>query len=90
MSIEQYVNVLACYSMWYMPIEKAGAHLLYCRHTARIFVPLKMMWPKLKCSLRKWESRSVDALLAALSEAVALISVNDIFGWFTQSGYSYS
>lgn len=71
-------------------IEATGAHLLYLPPYSPDFNPIEMLWSKLKSILRKWKLRTVEALLAALPDAFALISIRDISGWFTEAGYSRS
>jgi hypothetical protein len=48
------------------------------------------MWSKIKAILRKVKARTVDALLSALPIAFDAVFVNDIIGWFKESGYSQS
>lgn len=71
-------------------IEEVGAQILYLPPYSPDFNPIEMLWSKLKSILRKWKLHTVDALRAALPEAFALISLDDILGWFTASGYSHS
>jgi hypothetical protein len=49
-----------------------------------------MMWSKLKAILRKVKARTTDSLLAVLPKAFQDVSVSDISGWFSESGYSLS
>jgi len=71
-------------------IEKVGAHVLYLPPYSPDFNPIEMMWSKIKAFLRKVKARTIDALISALPLAFDAVSVNDIYGWFQESGYSLS
>lgn len=71
-------------------IEKVGAQALYLPPYSPDFNPIEMMWSKIKAILRKAKARTVDALVSALPYAFDVVSVNDIKGWFQESGYSLS
>jgi transposase len=49
--------------------------------------PIERLFSKLKAALRKAKARTVDALIAAIGEALRAIRPGDIVGWFTHSGY---
>jgi hypothetical protein len=38
--------------------------------------------------LRRAKARTVEALIAAIKEALEMITMADIRGWFTHCGYS--
>jgi hypothetical protein len=42
----------------------------------------------MKAYLRKAKARTRELLEAAIADALNLIAVSDIFGWFTENGYS--
>jgi len=69
-------------------IESAGAHLLYLPPYSPDLNPIEQMWSKIKAFLRMFKARTVDALLGAIPTAFSLVSVSDIFGWFSAAGYS--
>jgi transposase len=71
-------------------IERVGAHVLYLPPYSPDLNPIEMMWSKIKAILRKVKARTVDALLSALPIAFNAVFVNDIIGWFHESGYSQS
>jgi transposase len=71
-------------------IQQTGAQLFYLPPYSPDFNPIEMMWSKLKAILRKVKARTVDSLLEALPKAFQAVSINDITGWFLESGYSLS
>jgi hypothetical protein len=46
------------------------------------------MWSKVKAYLRKVKARTKELLEVAIADALNLISVSDILGWFVEDGYS--
>jgi hypothetical protein len=46
------------------------------------------MWSRLKACLRMVKACTLDALLSAVPDALATVSVQDIIGWFQCAGYS--
>jgi hypothetical protein len=46
------------------------------------------MWSKAKARLKKLKARTPEELLVALEEAFSIISLEDIAGWFGDSGYT--
>jgi len=46
------------------------------------------MWSKIKALLRAAKARTVDTLLSAIPAAFSLVSVSDIWDWFSAAGYS--
>lgn len=71
-------------------IEAVGAQLLYLPPYSPDFNPIEMMWSKIKAILRKTKARTAAALLDALPVAFDEVSINDVKGWFIESGYSLS
>ena len=51
------------------------------------FNPIEEMWSKVKGYLKKVKARTLDTLLDAISDALDLVSLKDIEGWFLHSGY---
>jgi transposase len=52
------------------------------------FNPIEMMWSKIKACLRKVKAGTKDLLEIAIADALNLISISDILGWFAEDGYS--
>jgi transposase len=71
-------------------IQSAGAFLVYLPPYSPDFNPIEEMWSKIKAYLRKVKARASDTLEIAIADAFALVSISDILGWFSHSGYSYS
>jgi transposase len=71
-------------------IQSAGAFPVYLPPYSPDLNPIEEMWSKIKAYLRKVKARTSGALEKAIVDAFACISVSDIFGWFSHSGYSYS
>ncbi len=51
------------------------------------FNPIEQMWSKIKGYLRKVKPRDVDALIAAIGDALKTITAADAMGWFRHCGY---
>ena len=49
--------------------------------------PIEMLWSKVKAILRKMKKRTVDALAAAIEQAMKQITPEDCRGWFHKAGY---
>jgi transposase len=71
-------------------IQSAGAFLIYLPPYSPDLNPIEEMWSKIKAYLRKVKARTSGTLENAIKDAFACVSVTDIFGWFSHSGYSYS
>jgi len=71
-------------------IEAAGAELRYLPPYSPDLNPIEQMWSKIKEFLRKAAARSIDALVAAIAEALKTITDADILAWFEHCGYRYS
>jgi len=70
-------------------IEKAGACVWYLPPYSPDFNPIEKMWSKVKAFLRKVAARTEEALFQAIKEALAVITLSDIKGWFKSCGYSF-
>ncbi len=68
-------------------IEAAGATLLYLPPYSPDLNPIEKAWSKLKTLLRTAAARTAEALAAALSEALAAITAEDVQNWFRSCGY---
>ena len=49
--------------------------------------PIERLFSKLKEALRTAAARTVEALIAAMGEALRTVTPADILGWFGHSGY---
>ena len=71
-------------------IEEAGASVLYLPPYSPDFNPIEMMWSKMKALLRNWKTDTPELLHSVIPDAFSSVSVSDISGWFTASGYCSS
>lgn len=71
-------------------IESVGASVLYLPPYSPDLNPIEMMWSKIKSLLRKWRSDTVEMLHSVIPDAFSEISLSDISGWFSASGYFLS
>jgi transposase len=68
-------------------IGSAGAEVRYLPAYSPDLNPIERLFSKLKAWLRKAKARTVDALVAAMGEALRAVTSTDIRGWFAHSGY---
>ena len=71
-------------------IEEAGASVLYLPPYSPDFNPIEMMWSKMKTLLRNWKTDTPELLHSVIPDAFSSVSVSDISGWFTASGFCSS
>ena len=71
-------------------IEAAGARVLHLPAYSPDFNPLEGCIAKLKTALRSFKARTKRNLIRALVKALALITKDDIRGWFEHCGYVFS
>lgn len=69
-------------------IKVAGAQTRFLPAYLLDINPIEMMWSKVKALLRTAEARLHDALLQAISQALAAITPDDAKNWFTHCSYS--
>jgi transposase len=69
-------------------LEAAGFELLLLPRYAPDLNPIEAMWSKVKAALRAAAARTVAALEAALSEALAGVTPDDARGFFRGCGYA--
>jgi transposase len=69
-------------------VEAAGAEVRYLPAYSPDLNPIERLFSKLKAALRKAKARTVDALIAAIGEALRAVRPEDIVGWFGHSGYA--
>ena len=68
-------------------IEAAGATVLYLPAYSPDFNPIEECSSKIKETLRSLQARTKRKLYNALKKAIALVTVDDIRGWFEHCGY---
>ena len=71
-------------------IEAAAAQVVYLPAYSPDFNPIEGCISKLKTALRSFKARTKRTLTTALAKALALISPDDIRGWFAHAGYVFS
>ena len=71
-------------------IEAAGARVLHLPAYSPDFNPIENCISKLKTALRSFKARTQRTLTTALAKALALITADDIRGWFEHCGYVFS
>lgn len=69
-------------------IESAGARVLYLPPYSPDYNPIENMWSKVKSYLRSAAARTYEALLQAISAALAAITPEDCRGFFRHCGYA--
>ena len=69
-------------------IESVGAKVLRLPPYSPDFNPIEMAISKIKSILRKLARRTVDALLDAIDEAMALVNGHDALGFIRHCGYA--
>jgi transposase len=68
-------------------VRRTGAKIWHLPPYSHDFNPIEKMWSKIKAYLRKVKPRDVDALIAAIGEALETITADDAHGWFRHCGY---
>lgn len=68
-------------------VRKTGAKIWHLPPYSHDFNPIENMWSKIKAYLRKVKPRDVEALIAAIGDALKTITVDDAHGWFAHCGY---
>jgi hypothetical protein len=71
-------------------IEAAGARVLHLPAYSPDFNPIEGCISKLKTALRSFKARTKRTLTSALANALALVTKEDIHGWFEHCGYVFS
>ena len=71
-------------------MEEAGASVLHLPAYSPDFNPLEECISKLKAVLRSLKARTKRTLTNALAKALAVVTENDIRGWFEHCGYVFS
>lgn len=68
-------------------IEAVGARVIFLSPYSPDFNPIENCWSKIKQYLRTVESRTYEQLNRAITEAINLVTDQDIIGWFTHCCY---
>jgi transposase len=71
-------------------IEATGARVEYLPAYSPDFAPIEECIAKLKTILRTLQVRTQQTLETALKYALAMVTPEDICGWFKHCGYTYS
>jgi transposase len=71
-------------------VEAQGVRLEFLPPYSPDFNPIELCWSKVKAALRAAKARTLDALLAAVAQALRSISLTDIQNWFAHCGYVLS
>ena len=70
-------------------IADAGAKVLFLPAYSPDLNPIEKMWSKVKGLLRSAEARTPAELITAIGQALARVTPQDAFGWFTSCGYRF-
>jgi transposase len=68
-------------------IDARGAGVVFLPTYSPDLNPIELCWSKVKARLRTLKPRTPQALLDALVDAFATVTVHDIRGWFEHCGY---
>jgi transposase len=68
-------------------VAGANAEVLWLPAYSPDFSPIEECWSKVKTLVRGREPRTPKELNAALSDALASVTLDDIDGWFRHCGY---
>jgi transposase len=71
-------------------IEAAGAGVLQLPAYSPDLNPIEECISKIKATLRSFKARTKRTLSNALARAIALVTEDDICGWFEHCGYIFS
>ncbi|MFA6187621.1 MAG: transposase, partial [Phycisphaerae bacterium] len=71
-------------------IESVGAELWYLPPYSPDLNPIEKMWSKVKSILRTLKTRTKEALIDAIAEALERVTASDAKGWFESCGYIFS
>lgn len=68
-------------------VRATGAKIWHLPPYSHDFNPIEHMWSKIKAYLRKVKPRDVNALIAAIGEALKTVTADDARSWFDHCGY---
>lgn len=69
-------------------IEAKGAYVLYLPPYSPDLSPIELFWSKVKTYMRGAGAKTREELEKAFVEAMELVTLEDIKGWFKHCGYS--
>ncbi len=69
-------------------IEARGCEVWFLPRDSPDMNSIEEAFSKVKALLKKAAARTKEALLSAIAEALAAVTVEDARGWFTHSGYA--
>ena len=70
-----------------LPLTTAGAELRYLPSYSPDFNPIEQFFAKLKTLLRKAAARTIEALIAAIAEALTKVSPQECENYLANQGY---
>lgn len=68
-------------------IQSVGARIEYLPIYSPEFNPIEMMWSQLKSMVRKFKTKTVDALEKVITVAISLVDPKQLKNWFTKCCY---
>jgi len=68
-------------------VEAVGAYIIFLPAYSPDLNAIEQMWSKVKAYLRKVKARTMEALYESLKNALNSVCLDDIKGWFRNSGY---
>ena len=68
-------------------IEAVGAHLAYLPPYSPDLNPIEKCWAKVKHILRSIGARTKEGMHQAMAQALELVTLTDLIGWFKYCGY---
>jgi transposase len=68
-------------------IESAGADLVFVPSYSPDHNPIEEAFSKIKQLVRKVGARTREALVEAIAQALAAVTLEDVAGWFSHVGY---
>jgi len=68
-------------------IEAVGARLIYLPPYSPDLNPIEKCWSKAKHILRSIGARTKEGLHQAMTQALNLVTLKDLLGWFKHCGY---
>lgn len=69
-------------------LKRCRINVLFLPPYSPDYNPIELMWTKVKAYLKKVKARTIETLEKAISEALLLITNEDILNWFKHDGYT--
>jgi len=70
-------------------LRKVGARLFYLPPYSPDLMPIEKMWSKVKSHLRSAEARTWDSLVAAVGQALSLVTASHCINFFASCNYNF-